>query len=186
MKKLSGLVLDVYDDAGGQVLKQIFETREAVPEFIKSAHYLAPEEQASLPDDVFALVLKDGDVSMRKYACTDPGNTALAVEYFLREGHKLPEEAQKTAAANLQVACEWYGLPPNHALEKVAIGALLGAVGKGAAGLASKVMKNPMSALGTAMTGLSVVQAGQQAKAALHGVNAAEAQQGFGNLVRPM
>lgn len=182
MEKLSGLVLDAYDDAGGQTLRQIFPTRQSVPEFVKSAHYLAPEEHAALPDDVFALVLKDGDVSLRKYACTDPGNTVLAVEYFLREGHKLPEEAQKVAAANLQVACGWYGIPPNQMLEKVAFGALLGAAGKGIAGLASRAVKNPGAALGAAMTGLSVVQAGQQAKAALQGVNANEAVRGFGNL----
>lgn len=122
MEKLSGLVLDVYDDPSGEVLRAIFPRYEQLPELIKSAHVVTPDERAQLPDDLFALVLEDGPVELRKYACVDAGNTALAVEYFMQLRHKLPEEAQKVAAANLAIACGWYGIDPPEELQKVARG----------------------------------------------------------------
>lgn len=124
MEKLSGLVLDAADDYNGEVLRSIFPTRESVPDLIKQADgsYLRMEKRASLPDDLFALVLHEGDVALRKYACVDVGHTALSVEYFLKTAHKLPEEAQKVAAQNLSVACGWYGIEPPEALQKIALG----------------------------------------------------------------
>ena len=124
MEKLSGLVLDAGDDYNGAVLRSIFPTRGDVPELIKQADadFLRGERRDTLPDDVFALVLRDGDVTLRKYACVDAGNTALNVEYFMKTGYKLPEEAQKVAAANLCAACGWYGIEPPAELQKVAIG----------------------------------------------------------------
>lgn len=136
MEKLSGLVIDAGDDYNGAVLRSIFPTRESVPNLIKTAEHLSPERRAELPDDLYALVLQSGDVSLRKFACTDPGNTALSVEYFMKTGHKLPEEAQKVAAANLCAACGWYGIEPPEELEKIALGlaraAHLALVGPGA------------------------------------------------------
>ena len=74
-------------------------------------------------------MLKDQDVTLRKYACIDSGNTALAVEYFMKTAHKLPLEAQKVAAENLVTACGWYGIEPPEALQKVALmGAMMGAM----------------------------------------------------------
>jgi hypothetical protein len=121
MEKLSGLVLDIYDDPAGTVLSSIFPTAESLPELVKKASKLQLDK---LPDDLFALVLHDGDVTLRKYACADSGNTALSVEYFMKTGYKLPVEAQKVAAANLVKACGWYGIEPPEALEKVAMGAM--------------------------------------------------------------
>lgn len=108
--RLSGLVLDVYDDALGETVKTAFESPQDIPELIKDAHALSFEERGALPDDVFALVLTQNGETLRKYACTDAGNTALSVLYFREHGHKLPEEAQKIAEANLRTACGWYGL----------------------------------------------------------------------------
>ena len=120
---LSGLVLDVYDDQGGSVLKSIYPSQEALPGMVKAAHVLTADERSVLPDDVFALVLTDDSGnSLRKFACVDEGNTALNVGYFLHNRHKLPEEAQKVAAANLLQACEWYELQPPEELAKVALG----------------------------------------------------------------
>lgn len=124
MEKLSGLVLDFYDDRDGGVLKSIFPTRDSVPETIKEAHSLTHEERSKMPDDTFAVVISDGDVILRKFSMADRGNTALSVEYFLKTGHKLPLEAQKMAAANLVDACRCFELEPPEALEKVAIGAM--------------------------------------------------------------
>lgn len=122
MEKLSGLVLDVYDDAEGGVLRSLFSSQEEVPDLIKEARYINPEEHRELPDDVFALVLHNDGACLRKYACTDGGNTALSVEYFLKTAHKLPAEAQKVAAENLVRACGWYGIEPPEQLHKVALG----------------------------------------------------------------
>jgi hypothetical protein len=119
MEKLSGLVLDMYDDREGSVLRAAFPTLKDVPESVKVAMRLEPEQLATLPDDVFALILHDGDVHMRKFACIDEGNTRMHIEYFLKTAHKLPVEAQKTAAQNLCTACEWYGIEPDERLLKL-------------------------------------------------------------------
>jgi len=120
MEKISGLVLDRYDDPEGVVLRTIFPGE--LPELVKSAAALSYEVRARLPEDTFALVLVDSDVELRKFAMADGGNTALSVEYFLKMGHKLPVEAQKVAAANLVRGCGWYGIEPPEALQKIALG----------------------------------------------------------------
>jgi hypothetical protein len=127
MEKLSGLVLDIYDDSSGEVLRSIFPQEAGVPDLIKEAHYITPEERDALPDHVFSLVLHNDGTCLRKYACTDPGNTALSVEYFLKTAHKLPTEAQKVAAENLATACGWYGIEPPEQLQKIALGLMTAA-----------------------------------------------------------
>lgn len=134
MDKLSGLILDIYDDPDGGVLRSVFGGYDGVPELIKSAHALTASERGQLPDSLYALVLHDGDVTLRKYACVDAGNTALSVEYFLKTAHKLPVEAQKVAAENLATACGWYGITPPESLQKMA-------------GLLGWAAKNPLNAV---------------------------------------
>lgn len=119
MSSSSGMVLDVHDDVGGATLRRIYPTLQDVPESVKTAGALDP---ATLPDHLFALVGRDGEDVVRKYACYDEGNTQLSVAYFLETGHKLPQLAQKTAAANLVEACGWYDIPVPESLEKVALG----------------------------------------------------------------
>jgi len=116
----SGLILDVYDDKGGSILRQVYPTQEDLPSMVKSAHALTPEETQRLPDDCFALVMLNGDQKLRKFACIDPGNTQLAVDYFLKVAHRLPVGAQKVAAKNLLTACGWYELEPPEKLAEVA------------------------------------------------------------------
>jgi hypothetical protein len=93
-----------------------------VPELVKSAEYLTPERREQLPDDLFAVVLHEGDVTLRKFAMSDVGNTALSILYFQKTAHRMPVEAQKVAAARLCEACTWYGLTPPDDLKKVALG----------------------------------------------------------------
>lgn len=116
----AGIVLDLYDNPHD--LRAIFPSVDVIPDSVKVAHRLSTDELAGLPDDSFALVLlNDGD-RLRKFACVDEGNTVLNLGYFFLHGHKLPEEAQKTAAANLKVACGWYGIDVPEELEKIALG----------------------------------------------------------------
>jgi len=117
MEKLSGLILDFYDDKNCEIALPL----ERLSDLTKEAHALTAEEHARLPDDLYALVLMDGDVTLRKFACVDPGNTAVSVEYFLKTAYKLPVEAQKVAAANLMTACSWYGIEPPEELQKLAL-----------------------------------------------------------------
>lgn len=117
----SGLILDVYDDLKGDVLRSLYPTPERLPDFVKSAMSLSAEDRNRLPDDAFALVLQTPEGrTLRKFACIDEGNTALSVQYFLANVHKLPEAVQKTAAANLVTACGWYDLGVPAPLAKIA------------------------------------------------------------------
>ncbi len=153
MKKLSGLVLDVRDDYDGAVLRSIFPTDGEIPAFVKSAAVITPELAARIPDDLFAVVLHDEDVVLRKFACVDAGNTALSVEYFLKTAHKLPLEAQVVAATNLITACDWYGINPPEQLQKVAMS------------LGPDAMEKIALGLGTALNlGLTVPGMARQAK----------------------
>lgn len=121
MDKISGLILDVYDDRQGQVLRGLFPDPGALPALVKTAHHVTEEERQALPDDAFALVLVNHGEELKKYATIDAGNTALSVEYFLKTGHKLPVEAQKVAAVNLLAACEWHGLEAPEMLKKASV-----------------------------------------------------------------
>lgn len=121
MQKLSGLVLDVYDDQGGSILKEVYATAADLPESVKTAHLITQAEYARLPDVSFALVLEDGPVELKKFATIDEGNTVLSVVYFLKTAHKLPVEAQQVAASNLLQACSTYGFEPPEQLSKLAL-----------------------------------------------------------------
>ncbi len=163
MQKLSGLVLDVYDDSSGEVMRGIFPTLDEVPDIIKQAHAIAPEEHGGLPDDAFSLVLENDGATLRKFACIDVGNTALSVEYFLKTAHKLPAEAQKTAASNLVTACGWYDIEPPEQLTKIALG--LGQLAMGALvlpGAASEAKKNVMATKGAGPQVLTPAQIQQR------------------------
>jgi len=114
--KYAGVTLDFYDDEGA-TLKDFFSTPEELPETIKTASI---KESEKLPDEAFALVALDQGHLMRKFACDSKGTTAMSVIYFMKHGSKLPESAQKTAAANLVNACLQHGLLPPEQLTKTA------------------------------------------------------------------
>lgn len=119
--KTAGLVLDFYDDATGELLKKNFPTPDSLPDVVKTAHILTPEERDVLRDEAFALVLVNEGRQLRKFACVDAGNTLLSALYFLENQDRLPKEAQKVAAANIESACEEFGLPIR-SIEKIAAG----------------------------------------------------------------
>jgi hypothetical protein len=122
-------MIDFYDDTTGEVLRKKLPSLEDVPDFIKTAEKLDSATLDSLPDDVFALVAFDDGRKMRKFACTDKGNTALSVIYFMENKDRLPEEVQKLAASNLVKACQWYDMRPPTEMSKLALaGALTAAL----------------------------------------------------------
>jgi hypothetical protein len=116
MGRFSGVTLDWYDD-NGQTLRSKFPTPESLPDVIKEASVQPPEKLT--PSD-FALVALDSGGTIFKFACHDPGTTAMSVIYFMEHGDKLPEEAQKTAAWNLLSKCSKFDLTPPAALFKLA------------------------------------------------------------------
>lgn len=153
MRTTSGLVLDVYDDFTGGVLRELYPSFEDIPAQVKEAHVVSVEDGQRLPDDVYALVLVNNGEKLRKFACIDEGNTLLSLAYFQKTAHKLPVEAQKVAAENLKVACAWYGIPVPEELEKVA--GLMGMVG---GAVVNHIKKDPIGSAMTAFTLPSVVK----------------------------
>lgn len=123
MKKLSGLVLDRYD-LDSETRRFHCNATPGYEELDKLAHVFTQEELTRLPDDTFALIVEDSGITMKKFSMADAGNTALSVIHFMENGHKLPEEAQKVAAANLIRGCGWYGIPVSDELQKIAFGAM--------------------------------------------------------------
>jgi hypothetical protein len=113
--KYAGVTLDWYDDRG-ETLKQKFPTLDSVPDIIKTANVLPKEK---LANEQFALVMIDRGHVFRKFACADPGTTAMSTIYFMEHGDKLPEDAQKIAASNLVKACIRNGIMPPAAMTKV-------------------------------------------------------------------
>ena len=110
--KTAGVVLDFYDDPNGAGLKRAFPTAAELPESIKTAHILTPEEHDVLRNEAYALILRDEGKTFRKFACVDEGNTILSAVYFEQNADKLPAEAIKVAAMNLASFCAEFGLEP--------------------------------------------------------------------------
>jgi hypothetical protein len=115
----TGTIIDFYDDPMGSVLKTKVAHAQ-LPDYVRSADFQTEEKLAALPDDAFALIMVDNGKAMRKFACVDKGNTALSALYFMETKDKLPEEAQKIAAANLLGYCLAFGIEPPAQLEKIA------------------------------------------------------------------
>jgi hypothetical protein len=169
----SGLVLDVYDDAPGDVLRSIFSSTREVPEFIKNAHQLSHDEREALPDDAYGLVLINNGEKLRKFACVDDGNTAMHVLYFLKTAHLLPEEAQKVAALRLLDACRTFKLDEPEELQKTAgvMSSVAGATANGALNVAGKMGPLQMMALPGMVQGTRNQVKQNLAEASAHGGN---------------
>jgi hypothetical protein len=136
--KYAGVTLDWYDDQGA-TLKAMFPSIDALPDFIKEAD-VRPMEK--LANEDFALVALDSGNVMRKFACHDPGTTAMSVIYFMEHGDKLPDAAQKLAATNLVEACQRFELSPPVVLEKLALDprVISGLIGAGVGGAGGAAM----------------------------------------------
>jgi len=123
--KTAGLILDVYDDLQGIVLRKKL-AGGALPTKLASADLLEAPDLARLPDRMFGLVAANGEETLRKYAMHDEAHLATSIIYFLECGHILPKTAQATTAKNLLNACAWYDLdPPEPLVKKAVLGALM-------------------------------------------------------------
>jgi hypothetical protein len=132
--RTSGVILDIYDDTKGMVLRKKLAGKE-LPAALSEAELLSSEKLASIPDRLFALVAQDGDHTIRKYAMHDAEHVATSILYFLECSHLLPEPAQKVAAVNLLNACGWHDLAaPEPLVKKAFVGKGLGALGAAAIG----------------------------------------------------
>lgn len=106
MSTLSYGRLDFYDDRGA-LLKEAVPDVAQIPDFVKTAAQVGPDDH----NNQFALVMINEDgTTLRKYATADAGNTWLSALYFCLTHSALPPEAEKTAAANILLACEAYGI----------------------------------------------------------------------------
>jgi hypothetical protein len=110
--RTAGVIIDFYDDLSGETLRRTFPDPTTLPESVKVAHLLSPDERNVLRDEAFALILHNEGNVMRKFACVDEGNTILSCLYFEENAEILPEEAIKTAAANLAHFCQQFGMEP--------------------------------------------------------------------------
>lgn len=116
----AGVILDFYDDVAGSLVKQANASLGSPGELATTLgdfHFLTPEEHEVLRDEAYALVMQDEGKVFRKFACVDEGNTALSVLYFMQNWDKLPPEAVKVAAANLEEWCGEYEIPVPHFLK---------------------------------------------------------------------
>lgn len=164
--KTSGLILDVYDDADGMTLKAAFDSQADIPPSVKVGHSLSLEERNALPDDVFALVLREDGETIRKFACVDQGNTELSMLYFLDNGHKLDPEAQQKTAENFLVACSWYNLEAPEEIQKIAISMdKVRHVAENANGMVRRDGKHLADRLGSSSDRMSQIAFGAGAKA---------------------
>lgn len=137
--RIAGIVLDIYDDPRGLVLRnKLAALKTALPAKLASSRLLEPEELEELPDRLFGLVATNHGNMVRKYAMHDPEHVTTSILYFLECGHLLPEETQAKVASNLVVGCSWYDLePPSDLIKKAMIGKAL-TVGFGAMDMASR------------------------------------------------
>ncbi len=131
--RISGVILDIYDDPQGEVLVNLIRDNP-LPEKLASARLLDQSELVSLPDRLFGLVADDGPRRLRKYAMCDEAHVVTSILYFLDRGDVLPSEMQSKVAANLVNACAWYDMDPPEALVKRAmLGKAVGGLGTAAA-----------------------------------------------------
>ena len=123
MIKTAGVVFDFYDDHGAFLREKL--AGHKVPEAIEQATVLDPQDLSGLPDNAFAGVIRNGEETLRKYACVDKGNTIVSALYFLESQYNFPSGAKTKIANNLMSACRYFEVVPPPALAKLAAGRTL-------------------------------------------------------------
>jgi len=116
---MPGLILDFYDDRGALLAQTV--PQDQLPDMVKSAALLPPEDLQALPTEQFALVASSGGDLFCKYATHDPGNTWLSTLYFLKQRGHLSKEAQIQVATRLIEAHESHEIEVPVELVKAAL-----------------------------------------------------------------
>jgi len=110
MLKLAGKVVDIVDDMSVETLGKL-AADSTVPEYVRDAAILAPEEREALPDSSFAIVYYDlNSKKLRKYLLNDPGNVWLSAKYFLDSRNVWPKIAQGIIIRMVTSRAEKFGI----------------------------------------------------------------------------
>lgn len=164
--ELAGVILDLYDDPNGLVLRRIFSST-AMPEKLASTALLSSEELDRLPDHLFGLVALNHGHVVRKFAMHDEPHLLSSILYFRERHQLLPEAVQHKVAANLVRGCRDYDVRPPDDLLKIA---MTGVVGKamtafGALDTANQVREAAVSSARAGTQRMDALRAGQAALA---------------------
>jgi len=123
---LNTKILDAYDDSDLSIAKEIMgelpgNMKESFQKTAAGIDLLTEEQRDSLRNDQFSLVVltKHGQL-LRKFPASDPGQTWLSQQYFVKTAGEMPEMAQAICAVNLNHACNVWGVPLHPAITKVA------------------------------------------------------------------
>lgn len=112
MSTLENLIIDIFDDVNLRTTLE--KVASNLPPRLRSAQLPTIEDRDKLEDDRFALSMITKHASkVNKFPVDSPINTALSNEYFNINHHKLPSEAQKTAATYIKMACDKFGIAPS-------------------------------------------------------------------------
>lgn len=128
---LAGVILDLYDDPKGLVLRQKVAKLGGMPAKLASSEMLSYEELDRLPDRLFALVGTNNGQPLRKYAMHDEAHMLTSLMYFEECGHLLPEPVRQKVASNLAVGCGWYDLAPPASVKSAMLRAAMGTLTAG-------------------------------------------------------
>lgn len=116
---LAGVILDIYDDPKGLVLRNKLAGKQ-LSQKLAASRLLEHGELEQLPDHLFALVATNHGDTLRKYAMHDEGHLTTSIIYFAECGHLLPDHVRQKVAANLVEGCGWYDQTPPEFLTKLA------------------------------------------------------------------
>ncbi len=128
---LAGVILDIYDDPKGRILRDKVASIGGMPTKLASSRLLEDEELDRLPDRVFAMVAENHGQTVRKYAMHDEAHLITSVFYFDECKGLLPTETRQKVASNLLIGCGWHDARPPRSLVKEAMG-MMDVVGAGA------------------------------------------------------
>jgi len=119
--KLEHSVLDLFDDHSAD--KTLMKIACNLSNDLKHEPLPSVQDRNRLEDFQFALTLITKTASkLNKYPLDSKINTALSNEYFHLNHHKLPEEAQKIAAAHIVKACDKYGIDAHQSVKIASLG----------------------------------------------------------------
>lgn len=120
--KLAARILDIQDDPDGVLLNQAAGSGVSIPAYVQEAKIADIVDPSNLPDEMFALVIRNPNQTIRKYACDTPARTWLNGLYFGQTGHSFDAKTQQKVAAALLDFSRMHGIEMPYSLEKSASG----------------------------------------------------------------